>query len=135
VPRAAWSALVPLVGLVTLAWVAVFDGALHPRVAAARSLREFMVRVATVVPAGDGLHAVHPPDPGLRFYAARPLLRWPKEGTTTDVWAVFWADELPRLREQDGRPVAPALVSDATQPGRGPLALVRVPAGARLAPR
>jgi hypothetical protein len=112
-----------------MAWVAFFDAILHPAIARARSLRPFLAEVDRRVPAGEPLLASFPPDPGLRFYAPRPLVRWRARDAGDGGHLLLWEDEWRPLRDRDGRPLRVLAVSDARQPSRGHLALVVAPRG------
>lgn len=130
-----WRMLVLGLGSLTGVWVAAFSGLLHPSIAHDRSLREFMQHVAQVVPEHESLHAFYPPDPGLRFYASRPLRAWPRGGPSKPGYLVVWEDEWRTLRNVDGSALPLLAVSTAEQPGRGHLALVAtVPGPLRRVP-
>jgi 4-amino-4-deoxy-L-arabinose transferase-like glycosyltransferase len=126
--RRDWRRLVGVIAAATIVWVATFDAVLLPAIARARSVKAFMARVDALVPADATLHAFFPPDPGVRFYARRPLRRWPARGVAGG-WLLLWQDDWERLRDDGGRPLPVVAVSDARQPRRGHLALVRAPAG------
>ena len=124
-----WQRLVTGLAALMVAWVALFDGLLHPAIARGRSVRDFMLRVAAVVPAEQPLHAFYPPDPGLRFYVPRALRAWPAGGTAEPAFLLLWEDEWRRLRDAQGATLPPAAVSEAQQPGRGHLVLLATPGG------
>jgi 4-amino-4-deoxy-L-arabinose transferase-like glycosyltransferase len=127
--RADWRRIVLTVAALTVAWTAAFAAVVHPAIARERSPRAFLARVARLVPADAPLFAFFPPDPGLRFYAPRPLRRW---RTATDPVAnhlLLWEDEWRRVGDAAGRPLAALAVSDSRDPHRGHLVLVSAPAG------
>jgi 4-amino-4-deoxy-L-arabinose transferase-like glycosyltransferase len=125
----AWRQLVMTVAAVMVAWVAFFDGILHPAIARARTLQPFLAEVGRRVPAAEPLLVSFPPDPGLRFYAPRPLVRWrPRDGGDGG-HLLLWEDEWRPLRDAHGEPLRVLAVSDAHQPSRGHLALVVAPRG------
>src|SRR5205823_6294649 len=80
--EAAWHRLVLGVAALMVAWTVSFDALLHPAIAQDRSLKTFGARVAHLVPADATPYALFPPDPGLRFYAPRPLHPWPAGGAS-----------------------------------------------------
>jgi 4-amino-4-deoxy-L-arabinose transferase-like glycosyltransferase len=118
-----WRRLVVLVAVVTTAWTAAFDAILHPAVGRQRSVQSFMARVDRFVPAGDVLHAVAPPDPGVRFYAPRPLEALAPRRLAAGGYLLLWEDEWRRLRDPSGRPPEVVAVSQTRQSRRGPLLL------------
>jgi 4-amino-4-deoxy-L-arabinose transferase-like glycosyltransferase len=124
-----WRQLVVMVAAVMVAWVAFFDGVLHPAIARARSLRSFLAEVDRRVPPAEALGATFPPDPGLRFYAPRPLVRWRPRDGGDGRHLLLWEDEWRPLRDAQGQPLRVVAVSDARQPSRGHLALVMAPRG------
>lgn len=125
----AWTPLVLGVATLMVLWTATFGAVIHPAVAATRSLRTFMARVDRVVPADEPLYATLPADPGLRFYAPRPLVRLRTEAAETSRHLLVWEDEWRRLRDERGEPLAVVAVSDARQARRGHLSLVVAPPG------
>ena len=127
--EAEWHRLVLGVAALMVAWTVSFDALLHPAIAQDRSLKTFGARVAHLVPADATLYALFPPDPGLRFYAPRPLHPWPAGGASADAWLLLWEDEWRRLRDGAGRPLPVLAVSEARQALRGHLALVVAPHG------
>jgi len=102
---------------------------LHPAIARERSLGSFFAVVRRTVPADAAMYAFFPPDPGLRFYAPPTLRPWPAAGAAPGGYLLLWEDEWRRARDADDRPLPVLAVSDASQPGRGHLALVAVPRG------
>jgi 4-amino-4-deoxy-L-arabinose transferase-like glycosyltransferase len=126
----AWPRLVVAVAVLMIAWTAVFDAAIHPAIARTRSLREFMTTVDRLVPRDATLAASFPVDPGLRFYAPRPLVRFDLAGSDAPRWLLLWEDEWRRLRDPRGDPLPVVSVSAARQSRRGALALVLAPPGA-----
>jgi 4-amino-4-deoxy-L-arabinose transferase-like glycosyltransferase len=123
-----WSRLVTLVAIVMVAWTAMFDATIHPAIARTRSLREFMTAVDRLAPAGAALDASFPVDPGVRFYAPRPLVRLELEGAEPR-WVLLWEDEWRRLRDGHDEALPVLAVSEARQSRHGALALVMAPAG------
>jgi len=124
-----WRRVVFAVTALMVAWTASFDSLLHPAIAQDRSLKTFCARLANLVTPDATLYALFPPDPGLRFYAPRPLHAWPPEGASADASLVLWEDEWLRLRDGAGQPLPVLAVSEARQPPRGHLALVAPPHG------
>jgi 4-amino-4-deoxy-L-arabinose transferase-like glycosyltransferase len=118
-----WRLLVLLVAALALAWTVVFESLVHPAIARDRSLAAFMDEVARRVPPEAPLYASFPPDPELRFYAPRPLRRWPAEGGSAPRHVLLWEDEWRRLH--DPRP--PEAASAVRRPARGRLLLVELP--------
>ena len=133
--QAEWRRLVFAVAALMVAWTASFDSLLHPAIAQDRSLKSFGARLANLVPPDATLFALFPPDPGLRFYAPRPLRAWPREGVSVDASLLLWEDEWLRLRDSAGRPLPVLAVSEARQAPRGHLALVVPPHGPLLPAR
>ena len=127
--RAEWRRLVLAVATLFVAWTACFDALLHPAIARSRSLQSFFVVVARIAPPDAPLHALFPPDPGLRFYAPSSLRAWPPEGLTAGGYLLLWEDEWRRLRDSAGRPLPVLAVSEARLARRGHLALVSAPPG------
>jgi 4-amino-4-deoxy-L-arabinose transferase-like glycosyltransferase len=123
-------ALVVSVAILTAAWTAAFDTAIHPVISRTRSLRAFMTAVDRLVPPRAALHTAFPADPGLRFYAPRPLVPFELDGGTAPRWALVWEDEWRRLRDPNGAALTVLEVSEARQGRHGSLALVLTPAGA-----
>src|SRR6185295_6016934 len=82
--HADWRRLTLLLAWGTVAWTATFEAVLHPAIARDRSPRAFLADVDRLVPPDAPLYARYspefPPDPGLRFYAPRPLRPWPAKG-------------------------------------------------------
>jgi hypothetical protein len=70
-----------------------------------------------------------PADPGLRFYATRPLARLELAGGETPRRLLVWEDDWRRLRDAAGEPLRSLVVSEARQSRHGPLVLVEAPAG------
>jgi hypothetical protein len=87
-----------------------------------------MTQVDRLTPHDASLATSFPADPGLRFYAPRPLVRLTDTSDATR-HALVWEDEWRRLRDENGEALRTLAVSDARQARRGPLALVVVPAG------
>jgi len=129
VRQSEWRRLVIGVTALMVAWTASFDSLLHPAIAQDRSLKSFCARVANLLPPDATLYALFPPDPGLRFYAPRPLHAWPAEGASADASLLLWEDEWLRLRDGAGRPLSVLAVSEARQAPRGHVALVVPPHG------
>ena len=129
VARQQWPTVVTGVAALMIGWVVLFDGLLHPAIGRSRSLRDFMVQVAAIVPASEAVHAIYPPDPGLRFYAPRPLQPWPREGVPRPAYLLVWEDEWRTFADGTGEALRPVAVSEAQQPGRGHLVLVSTPGG------
>jgi hypothetical protein len=117
-----WRRLVVLVALVTMAWTAAFDAILHPAIGRQRSVQSFMARVDRFVPAHEVLHAVAPPDPGVRFYAPRRLDALVPKKLAGGGYVLVWEDEWRRLRDPTGHLLEVVAVSEARQ-RRGPLVL------------
>jgi hypothetical protein len=109
-----------LVAALALAWTVVFEGLVHPAIARDRSLAAFMDEVARLVPPEAPLYASFPPDPELRFYAPRPLQRWPADVGSARPHVLLWEDEWRRLRD----PPPPLVASAVRRPARGRLLLV-----------
>jgi hypothetical protein len=126
-----WRRIVFVVAALVVGWTAVFDARIHPTIGRSRSLGAFMTRVGAIVPREDPLFAIFPPDPGLRFYAPRPVQAWQTARTTDPAYLLLWEDELQRATP----PVEPLALSDARQSGRGRLALVLAPPGLRTGSR
>jgi 4-amino-4-deoxy-L-arabinose transferase-like glycosyltransferase len=126
----AWTALVAVVAGLTVVWTAAFDTVVHPAIARTRSLAQFMrEEVDRYVPPDAVLDASFPPDPGLRFYAPRPLARLRPDAPPVSPYALLWEDEWKRWRDDRGESLRPLAVSAAQQAGRGHLALVLIPPG------
>jgi 4-amino-4-deoxy-L-arabinose transferase-like glycosyltransferase len=129
---AAWTRVVVAVGALFVAWTATFDARLHPAIARERSLRDFFATVRRTLPPDATVYAYFPPDPGVRFYAPPTLRPWPASGAARGSWLLLWEDEWRRRRDASGRPLEVVLVSEASQPRRGHLALVTAPGGPLL---
>jgi len=127
--RAAWRDLVLALAAVTIVWVAAFDAIIFPAIGRTRSLAPFMRRVDGLLPPEAVLHAFHPPDPGLRFYAPRPVRRVRDGSPATARYLLVWEDEWRAWRDADGGMLRALAVSDATRSGHGALALVVAPPG------
>jgi hypothetical protein len=128
--RADWQRLVRTIALVAVAWTAAFDGLVFPAIARQRSVGAFLAHVGRAVPPDVPLYAFFPPDPAVRFYAPRPLLRWPTKGIAHRGYLLLWEDEWEQRRDDAGRPLTVLSVSEAVQARRGHLALVAAPRGA-----
>jgi hypothetical protein len=75
------------------------------------------------------LYAFFPPDPGLRFYAPRPVRRV-RDGSPDETrHLLLWEDEWREWRDADGDALRSLAVSDARPSSRGALALVLAPPG------
>src|SRR5207302_7432500 len=72
----AWRRIVLVVAGLAVGWTAFFGTWVHPGIGRTQSLQAFMVRVDALVPADVTVGVTFPPDPGLRFYAPRPLEPW-----------------------------------------------------------
>jgi 4-amino-4-deoxy-L-arabinose transferase-like glycosyltransferase len=127
--RGDWHRLVLLVAALWIGWTAAFGALIHPAIAATRSLRAFMQRIDGLVPTDVTLYAFFPPDPGLRYYAPRPLRSLPDSDASTSRHVLLWQDEWRRWRAPDGTTLPPIAVSEAREGRRGNLALVLVPPG------
>ncbi len=125
--RARWRTVVAVVAATAVAWTAFFDARIHPAIARGRSLRSFCAEIDRLVPADAPLYAHFPPDPGLRFYAPRPLHRWPPDGDAGGAHLLLWDDQRAQLRDGAGQPLPALAVSEASQPHHGHLVLVVVP--------
>jgi hypothetical protein len=90
-----------------------------------------MAHVATLVPPDAELYAVFPPDPEMRFYAPRPLRRWPPPADGVPRLALLWEDEWRRLPD----PPAPLAESAVGAGSHGRLLLVRAAAPVRTGSR
>ncbi len=126
----AWRHLVLAIGALAVVWTAAFDGLIHPAIGRSRSVKAFMAHVDRLVPRDEPLYATFPVDPGVRFYAPRPLRPWPSDEATTTVSLLLWEDEWPAWRDGAGRPLVPVAVSDAREAKRGSLGLVAAPPNA-----
>jgi 4-amino-4-deoxy-L-arabinose transferase-like glycosyltransferase len=124
-----WLTLVLGVALLTAAWTATFGATVHPVIARTRSLRSFMTAVDRLVPRNAALATRFPADPGLRFYAPRPLVRLELESTAPLRYLLLWEDEWRVLRDERDQALAVLAVSEGRQSRRGSLALVVAPAG------
>ena len=124
-----WTRVVVGMAGAMVAWTVVFDATIHPAVARTRSVRAFMTAVDRVLPNDTVLEASFPTDPGLRFYAPRPLVHLELQGGDTARHLLVWEDEWRRLRDARGEPLAVLAVSEARQSRRGALALVVAPPG------
>jgi hypothetical protein len=118
-----WRQLIVLVAAVTMAWTAAFDAILHPAVGRQRSVQSFMARVDRFVPGDEVLYAVAPADPGVRFYAPRPLAALAPKKLAAGGYILLWEDEWRRLREPSGRLLDVVAVSETRQSRRGPMVL------------
>ncbi len=127
--RGDWHRLILLVAGVWIAWMASFNGLIHPAIAATRSLRAFMQQVDRLVAPTETLYAFFPPDPGLRYYAPRPLAALSTSAPDTTRALLVWQDEWRRWRDANGRTLDPIAVSDAREGRRGSLVLVMLPPG------
>ena len=134
--RSDWTWVVLGVAVAMAGWTVVFDTTIHPAIARTRSLQAFMATVDRMLPEDVTLAASFPTDPGLRFYAPRPLVRLELQGGDTARHLLVWEDEWRRLRDARGEPLAVLAVSDARQARQGAMALVVAPAGTlrRVAP-
>jgi 4-amino-4-deoxy-L-arabinose transferase-like glycosyltransferase len=121
----AWRRLVLVVAALMVLWTAAFDGVFHPAIARARSLAAFMARVDARVPSGASLWTRFPPDPGLRFYAPRPLRPW-RGRALPEGYTLLWENEWDALHPPS--PQTPPLVaSETARPRRGRLLLLGAP--------
>lgn len=127
--RGDWHRLILLVAGMWIVWTASFNGLVHPAIAATRSLRAFMQQIDRLVPPTETLYAFFPPDPGLRYYAPRPLAALSTSAPDTTRALLVWQDEWRRWRDADGRALDPIAVSDAREGRRGSLVLVMLPPG------
>jgi hypothetical protein len=130
----AWRTVVIAVAAIAAGWTALFGTWIHPEIARTRSLRSFFARVDTLVPPGAPLHATFPADPGLRFYAPRPVEPWRPAHARAGAYALLWDDERQHL---DATSIAVDVLarSEARQARRGQLALVAVTRGLRTGSR
>jgi 4-amino-4-deoxy-L-arabinose transferase-like glycosyltransferase len=124
----AWRRTVVAIAGLTVAWTWAFNVLVYPTIAGERSLRGFLQHVETLVPRDAPLYAMFPPDPGVRFYAPAPLVRWPDDSPAGG-HLLLWEDEWRRLRDAAGRPLTVVAVSDVRQGSRGYLALTLAPPG------
>ena len=124
-----WVRLVSVIAALMVVWTAAFNGVIHPAIARTRSLGAFMASVDRIVPRDAELAATFPVDPGLRFYAPRPLVPFVLAGTDVPRRALLWQDEWQRIRDARGEALPVLAVSEARQSRRGSLALVLAPAG------
>jgi 4-amino-4-deoxy-L-arabinose transferase-like glycosyltransferase len=123
-----WRRLVLVVASLTVVWTAGINGWLRPPLGRAASLQPFMAQVDGLVPRDATLHALFAPDPGLRFYAPRPLEPW-RAQSRGPAYLLLWEDERQHWRDPSGAALEPLAVSQARQSRRGPLTLVVVPPG------
>jgi hypothetical protein len=121
--------LVAGVAALMVVWTAAFDGLLHPAIGRERSFKAFLARVHTLVPDDVPLYARYPPDPGVRFYAPRPLQALRREGAPEGAHVLLWEDDWRTLRDAAGRALPVVAVSTASRTRRGHLALVVAPGG------
>ena len=131
-----WRRLTFVVAALMIAWTATFNGVIHPAVARTRSVAELMATVDRIVPRDAELAVSYPVDPGVRFYAPRPLVPFVMSGSDTPRRLLLWQDEWRRIRDQYGEALPVLAVSTSRQSRRGSLALVMAPPGAlrRAAP-
>lgn len=129
--RGDWRRLVLVVAALAVAWTATFDARLHPAIARARSHAAFLARVDALVPPDAPLYAVFPPDPGVRFYAPRPLRRWPPPADGAPHPSLLWEDEWRRLPHAP----APLATGDVRSGSHGRLLLVPAVAPVRTGSR
>lgn len=127
-----WREMLFAVAALTSVWVAAFQGLLHPAIGSRQSLRDFMVAVDRRIPADAVLYAVFPPDPGLRFYAPRPLRPIADGDAARERWLLVWEDEHRRWRTAGGAELPTVLASQARPSRRGRLLLVGAPPGPLL---
>jgi hypothetical protein len=122
--RARWRTVVLTVAWLAVLWTAAFQSAVHPAIARTRSLRAFLTQVDTLVPKETSLYVVFPVDPGLLFYAPRPVSRWKLADAPAGARVLLWEDELAAL-QASGRARLDVLArSEAQQGRRGRLTLV-----------
>jgi 4-amino-4-deoxy-L-arabinose transferase-like glycosyltransferase len=126
-----WTRMVLVVAAVAVAWTGGFDALLHPAIARTRSLAPFMTRVSALVAPDAQVYAIFPPDPGLRFYAPRPLRRWPPPADGVARPALLWDDEWRRLPS----PPTPLAASEPVAGHHGRLLLVETAAPVRTGSR
>jgi len=135
---ARWRETTFAVAVAAVAWTAAFAGLVDPTIGRSQSLRGFMTTVDRRVPPDAILYAFFPLDPGLRFYAPRPL-RPPGEADPARARLLLvWEDEHRRWRGSDGAELPTLAASRARSGGRGSLLLVTAPPGPlvqREAPR
>ena len=124
----AWPRLVLVIGAVFVAWIAFFNGVLHPAIGRGRSMREFLAHVGTIVPPDRTLYARFPPDPAVRFYAPRELVPW-RNDSAAGSYVLLWEEDWRGIRDERGEPLEVVAVSDAIRSRQGHLTLVRAPAG------
>jgi 4-amino-4-deoxy-L-arabinose transferase-like glycosyltransferase len=127
--RGAWRRVVLVVAGLAVLWTAVFDACIHPAIARTRSVRELMAQVDRMVPATASIATAFPVDPGLRFYAPRPLVRFDPAGDGEARYLLLWEDEWRVWRAAGGEALRPLAVSRGRQAGHGALALVLAPPG------
>lgn len=128
--REQWRELVLAIAVGTIVWITAFDAVIFPAIGRTRSLAAFMQRVDALVAPDAVLHAFYPPDPGMRFYAPRPLERMRDASPDAARYLLLWEDEWDAWRDAAGRPLRALAVSDARPSSRGTLALVLAPPGA-----
>jgi 4-amino-4-deoxy-L-arabinose transferase-like glycosyltransferase len=120
---AAWRRVVLVVAATMVLWTATFGTLVHPAIARARTLKDFLAHVGTLAPADRPLYARFPPDPGLRFYVPRELRPWPTSDPAPH-HLLLWEDDWLRLKTADGERLRVVAKSEAVQGRRGRLLLI-----------
>jgi 4-amino-4-deoxy-L-arabinose transferase-like glycosyltransferase len=129
-----WTQLVAAVACAITMWTLTFQIGIHPAIARSRGFATFMPVVATLVPPGEPLHAYFPVDPGVRFYAPRPVVEWKQRPADRDVYLLAWEREVEAFPAAARAALERLATSEARHGRRGPLVLLRVPPGV-LPPR
>lgn len=131
---AAWRrAIVLTAGTIALLVVAM-QVEIRPAVARARGFAEFLPALAPLLPPDEPLYAYLPVDPGVRFYAPRPIASWRERPADRDVHLVAWEREIAAFPPAAQQALVRLATSEARRGRRGRLVLVRVPRGV-LPPR
>jgi 4-amino-4-deoxy-L-arabinose transferase-like glycosyltransferase len=129
--RRSWDRL--LVTVAAIAGVAgvTFNTAIHPALARRQSLKVFMQTVTAIVHTDDPLRFLGSIDPGVVFYAGRPVDRVRlRSSIIPSSYLLLWERDSRRVTG-GATPIEPLAVSTVAVPRKGHLLLVRIPPGGR----
>lgn len=124
-----WQGLAVALGVFLVAGIGVFQATLHPALAEHQSVAGFLHAIERRLADADAVYAFEPIDQQVRFYAPPTLVGFPSGGLDRPGLVLAWQREVDERRDANGNPLEVLAQSPASGGRRGPLSLVRVPAG------